>query len=321
MYRAFYNLRDYPFNINPDPRFLHFTRGAYDALACLFYSLSRRRGLVLMTGEVGTGKTTLLNYLLQELCKRRIPRALLVNPRLTPTEFLELVLSEFEIHCPSQRKGQMLRELHRWLRERQGAGQMAVLIVDEAHTLSFEMLEEIRLLTNFETSTQKFLQIVLSGQPELERKLNLPQMRQVKQRIALHVRLTPLSLKETEGYIRTRLQRAGTDGKTLFLPEAVSAIHAYSAGIPRLINLICENALISGYAAQVRPVTVELVDEAAKGLQLEATAPSPGIPPEPFAELPPSLEEMLSDPQMSVTFREFLQLMQHLRKAGLLSDR
>jgi len=215
----------------------------------------------------------------------------------------------------------MLRELHRWLRERQGAGQMAVLIVDEAHTLSFEMLEEIRLLTNFETSTQKFLQIVLSGQPELERKLNLPQMRQVKQRIALHVRLTPLSLKETEGYIRTRLQRAGTDGKTLFLPEAVSAIHAYSAGIPRLINLICENALISGYAAQVRPVTVELVDEAAKGLQLEATAPSPGIPPEPFAELPPSLEEMLSDPQMSVTFREFLQLMQHLRKAGLLSDR
>lgn len=310
MYKAFYGLREHPFNISPDPRFLHLTRRAHDALACLFYSLSRRRGFVLLSGEVGTGKTTLLNCLLLELRKRNIPCAFVVNPRLDPIEFLELTLSEFGIGGPSRGKGQMLQHLHHWLQDRQAAGRTVVLIVDEAHTMSLDLLEEIRLLTNLENSAGKLLQIVLSGQPEIEDKLNLPQMRQVKQRIVLHARLQPLSLEETEGYIRTRLKRAGANGQGVFSPEAVRAINRYSQGIPRLINLICENALISGFAAHRRPISVELVEEVAKDFQFDApTAPSPSAPPL-ASELPASLQRILSDPKLSTAFLNFLQLVE-----------
>ena len=310
MYKAFYGLREHPFNISPDPRFLYLTRRAHDALACLFYSLSRRRGFALLSGEVGTGKTTLLNCLLLELRKRNIPRAFVVNPRLDPIEFLELTLSEFGIGGPSRGKGQMLQHLHRWLQDRQAAGRTVVLIVDEAHTMSLDLLEEIRLLTNFENSAGKLLQIVLSGQPEIEDKLNLPQMRQVKQRIVLHARLQPLSLEETEGYIRTRLKRAGANGQGIFSPEAVRAINRYSQGIPRLINLICENALISGFAAHRRPIPVELVEEVAKDFQFDTpTEPSPSAPLL-ASELPASLQRILSDPKLSTAFLNFLQLVE-----------
>lgn len=309
MYKAYYGLREHPFNISPDPRFLHLTRRAYDALACLFYSLSRRRGLVLLSGEVGTGKTTLLNYLLLELGKRCIPRAFIVNPRLEATEFLELVLAEFGISCPSRKKGQMLRQLHRWLQERQARGGTTVLIVDEAHTMSLDLLEEIRLLSNFEIRTGKLLQIVLAGQPEIEEKLNRPEMRQVKQRIVLHARLHPLSLEETEGYIGARLKRAGANGQTVFTREAVRAINQYSNGIPRLINLICENTLISGFAAHMRPVPVELVEEAAKDFQLDASPAPSQAGTQLASELPASLQRILSDPKLSTALQDFLKLL------------
>lgn len=313
MYREFYGLREYPFNVSPDPRFLHLTSGAYNALACLFYVLSRRRGFVLLTGEVGTGKTTLTNCLLLELRKRQVPAGVLVNPRLDSKEFLEFVLSEFGIPCPGGGKGQMLRQLLRWLQLRERGGGTAVLVVDEAHTLSLDLLEEIRLLTNFETQKGKLLQIVLSGQPELEQTLDLPQMRQVKQRIVLHARLQPLSSEETQGYIRTRLNRARGKDNGIFSPDAISAIHRYSKGIPRLINLICENALIGGFAAQARPVSRELVEQAARDLRLDGMGSAkPSVPQFP-AELPAALEKLLSDSRFSTAFLNFLQLIEQRR--------
>ncbi len=321
MYKAFYKLRDYPFDISPDPRYLHLTRGAHDALACLFYSLGRRRGFVLLTGEVGTGKTTLLNCLLLELRKHRIPYAFVVNPRLNPTEFLAFVLSEFGIGCPSREKGQMLRHLQHWLRELQASGRTAVLVVDEAHTMSLDLLEEIRLLTNLETSTSKLLQVVLSGQPEIEDKLKLPQMRQVKQRIVLHTRLRSLSPEETEGYISTRLKRAGANGQALFSPEAIRAIGCYSKGIPRLINLICENALISGFAAQMPVIPADLVEAVAKDFELETEPIPPQATPQLPSELPTSLQKILSDPKLSDAFLDFLQLLGQSRNLNESRER
>src|SRR5260370_460784 len=214
MYKKFFGLRENPFNVNPDPRYLFLTPGTQEALANLAYGIRGRKGIILMTGEVGTGKTTLLNMLLDWLHHNRATTAFIFNTRLSTTELFECLMADFGIPCESRRKSEVLIRLNRWLLAQYRAGQTSVLIVDEAQNLSPQVLAEIRFLTNLETSTEKLLQVVLSGQPELEEKLRLPQLRQLRQRITVRCRTRALSLEETRGYIVERLRIAAANSET-----------------------------------------------------------------------------------------------------------
>jgi len=233
MYKEFYGLRANPFNVNPDPRYLFLTRHTEEALACLTYGIQSRKGFVLLTGEVGTGKTTLINKLLEWLRLQQVATAFIFNSRLNTPQFLDYMMADFGILCDSKAKSQILLRLYNWLLDRYRAGETAVLIVDEAQNLSDEVLEEIRMLTNLETFTEKLLQIVLVGQPELEQKLKQPQLRQLRQRLTLRAKTHPLTLDETKAYVQQRLRIAGSNGQEIFAPESLVAIHRYANGIPR----------------------------------------------------------------------------------------
>jgi type II secretory pathway predicted ATPase ExeA len=271
MYNKFFGLKESPFNVSPDPRYLFLTEHTQEALACLTYGIQCRRGFILLTGEVCTGKTTLLNKLLGWLRRQRVATSYVFNPILDPTQFFDYMLADFGLSFDSRQKSQMLLRLNKWLLERYLVGGTAVLIVDEAQNLSAEVLEEIRLLTNLETSTDKLLQIVLSGQPELESKLNRPELRQLRQRITLRCKTQPLTLEETQQYINSRLRVAGANGQSIFTPEAIEAVHSYAEGIPRVINLLCEHGLISAYADQKNPVPAALIEEVAREYKLDAS--------------------------------------------------
>lgn len=274
MYKAFYGLRASPFSVNPDPRFLYNTRNTREALACLTYGIQSRKGFVLLTGEVGTGKTTLLNRFLEWLRMQHISTAFIFNPRLTTTEFFDFMMTDFGIPCDTKDKSQVLLKLNHWLLGRYRAGETAVLIIDEAQNLSSEVLEEIRLLTNLETSTEKLLQIVLSGQPELEIKLRDPHLRQLRQRITLRCRTHPLNPEEAGQYVLQRLKTAGSNGVPIFSQEALESVYRYSKGIPRVMNLLCEHAMISGFVDQIRPIPPELVDNVAREFELDEISPT-----------------------------------------------
>src|SRR6202040_2991197 len=211
MYKSYFGLKENPFNVNPDPRYLYLTKEIEEALTGLMYGIQTRKGFITLTGEVGTGKTTLINRLLDWLHHRKTRTAFLFNSRMNSSQLFDFILAEFDISCENRSKSQQLMKLNHWLLERYRAGETAVLIVDEAQNLTFPVLEEIRLLTNLETSTEKLLQIVLSGQPELEDKLKLPQLRQLRQRITLRCRTSPLTLEETFGYTAERLRIAGAN--------------------------------------------------------------------------------------------------------------
>jgi general secretion pathway protein A len=269
MYKSFFGLNANPFNVNPDPRFLYMTRHMEEALACLAYGIQTRKGFMLLTGEVGTGKTTILNKILDWLRTQRVQSAFVFNPRLEVTQFLAYMCNDMGIPCESRDKGQILQKLNRWLLERYRESQTAVLIVDEAQNLSMEMLEEIRLLTNLETSTEKLLQIVLCGQPELELKLRAAELRQLRQRITLSCRTYPLTADQTRGYIEQRLRIAGACGAPIFSSSAIDAISKYSKGIPRIINLLCEHSLINAFVEQQHEVSQVMVDEVARDFELD----------------------------------------------------
>jgi type II secretory pathway predicted ATPase ExeA len=239
-----------------------------EALACLEYGISARKGFTVLTGEVGTGKTTLLKRALSSFSNRRISTAFVFNPRLEVLDFLEFVLADFGINSASRTKSGMLLQLNRWLIERFRMEETCVVVIDEAQNLSWELLEEIRLLTNLETSSEKLLQIVLSGQPELEEKLRHPSVRQLRQRVALWCRTQPLTESQTHAYVAERLRLAGATW-TIFTPEALDLIYRYSHGIPRIINLLCEHALIVAYVEQVQQVTGLIVEGVAAELELE----------------------------------------------------
>jgi type II secretory pathway predicted ATPase ExeA len=275
MYKSYFGLRENPFNVNPDPRYLYLTKQIEEALTGLMYGIQTRKGFITLTGEVGTGKTTLVNRLLDWLRQRRTRTAFLFNSRMNTSHLFDFILAEFEIACESRTKSQQLMKLNQWLLERYRAGETAVLIVDEAQNLSYPVLEEIRMLTNLETSTEKLLQIVLSGQPELEEKLKLPQLRQLKQRITLRCRTAPLTKEQTHAYIAERLRIAGTTGEQIFSPEAMDTVHMYSLGIPRVVNLLCEHALINTYVEQERVVTPKIVEDIAREFQLDELEPIP----------------------------------------------
>lgn len=274
MYKTFFGLRASPFNVNPDPRFLYNTRNTREALACLTYGIQSRKGFVLLSGEVGTGKTTLLNRFLEWLRMQHTATAFIFNPKLTTSEFFNFMMTDFGIPCDTTDKSQILLKLNHWLLGRYRAGDTAVLIIDEAQNLSAEVLEEIRLLTNLETSTEKLLQIVLSGQPELEAKLKDPSLRQLKQRITLRCRTHPLTREESSQYVLQRLKTAGSNGAPIFSVEALENVYRYSKGIPRVINLLCEHALISGFVDQIRPVPAETIDNVAREFELDEASPT-----------------------------------------------
>ena len=268
MYKEFYGLRANPFNVNPDPRYLFLTRHTEEALACLTYGIQSRKGFVLLTGEVGTGTTTLINKLLEWLRLQQVATAFIFNSRLNTTQFLDYMMADFGIPCDSKAKSQILLRLYNWLLDRYRAGETAVLIVDEAQNLTDEVLEEIRMLTNLETFTEKLLQIVLVGQPELEQKLKQPQLRQLRQRLTLRARTHPLTLEETKAYVQQRLRIAGSNGQEIFDPESVVSIHRYANGIPRVINLLCEHCLVSAFVDQQKVIAPPVVDSVARDFDL-----------------------------------------------------
>lgn len=312
MYQRFFGLRESPFNVNPDPRYLYLTRHIQEALAGLTYGIQNRKGFILLTGEVGTGKTTLLNRLLDWLRGQKVATAYIFNSRVEVDHLFDFMMADFEIPCESREKSHVLLRLNQWLLERYRAGETAVLIVDEAQNLSPEVLEEIRLLTNLETSTEKLLQIVLTGQPELEEKLKLPQLRQLRQRITLRCHTSALSLEETFGYIAERLRIAGANGGPIFSKEAIETVHLYSRGIPRVVNLLCEHSMINAYVDSLRPVPAHLVEEVAREFQLDEIAPIAANGNARSASAAVNTEELLENLD---------ELLGRLRRASLVSSR
>jgi type II secretory pathway predicted ATPase ExeA len=287
MYKSFFGLKENPFNVNPDPRYLYLTKQIEEALSGLMYGIQARKGFITLTGEVGTGKTTLVNRLLDWLHLRRARTAFLFNSRINTNQLFDFVLAEFDIACDEKSKSQQLMKLNHWLLDRYRAGETAVLIVDEAQNLSFPVLEEIRLMTNLETSTDKLLQIVLSGQPELEEKLKLPQLRQLRQRITLRCKTVPMTKEQTDDYIQERLRIAGADSQgVIFPPKTIEMIHYFSMGIPRVINLLCEHALINSFVDQQKTVEAKVVEDVAREFQLDELEPlAPPAIPRPDAEV------------------------------------
>jgi general secretion pathway protein A len=289
MYKRFYNLQRNPFEITPDPSFLFSTKRHNEALAALYYGVRRRKGFVVMTGEVGTGKTLLVRCLLQLLSRGNVNYAYVFNPRLRPTEFLQYVAGDFHLPASGKTKSELLLDLSSFVIARHQRALTTVLVVDEAHHLSVEVLEEIRLLTNLETAQEKLLQILLVGQPELDEKLDSADLRQLKQRIALRSQLGALVLDETEGYIHRRLKLAGSDRPAALFPmDTVLEVHRHSRGIPRLINTLCENALIHGYAKQAQKITPEMIEEIA--LEFRLNVEHSALPRERTASGEPSRE-------------------------------
>jgi len=271
MYLDFFQLERFPFNNNPDPSFLCMLKHAREALACLEYGVAAKKGFMVLLGEVGTGKTTLLRSAINSLRGSRTHTSFIFNPRMETREFLEYMLADFGLVPTSSSKSGMLMQLNRWLVDRFAAGEICVLIVDEAQSLSSELLEEIRLLTNLETDSEKLLQIILSGQPELEAKLREQHLRQLRQRIALWCRTQLLTESETGEYIQQRLSLAGAK-RMIFFPEAIQFIYRYSQGTPRLINLICEHALILSYVERLERIPAQVISAVASDLDLRTTS-------------------------------------------------
>jgi general secretion pathway protein A len=267
MYTAFYQLREEPFRLTPDPRFLHLADPHRTALKVLLQGVLQRKGFIVVAGPVGTGKTTLLHTALQILTEKsegrgRLVSAFLVNPTLSPSELLEAVLDEYEIPNTATSKPRRLVALHQMLFQTQQQGGTAVLLIDEAHLMSVELLEEIRLLGNTDTYQEKLLQIVLCGQPELLAVLQRPELQALQQRIANTCLLRPLTLPETRAYIAERLHAAGLNGNPPFTSAAVDTIHQLSGGVPRLINLLSDACLTLGFENKRKQIDPLLVEQA-----------------------------------------------------------
>ena len=270
MYNDFFGLNRSPFELSPDPFFLFSSEKNKDAVASIYYAICRRKGFIVMTGEVGTGKTLMLRCLFELWEREQIPYAYFIGPRLSTMDFLSYITFELGIKVAEPSKGKLLRALYGFLLAQFEKGQTTVLVIDEAHQMPRSVLEEIRLLTNFETAQQKLVQILLVGQPELDTKLDSVELRSLKQRIAARCRLDPLLEEEVQQYIERRLELsgAGEQAGAIFPPETVHAVYRYSLGIPRLVNSICDQALIAAFERKVRIVPAEVIDEIAARFRL-----------------------------------------------------
>ena len=276
MYKAFFNLARNPFELTPDPTCFVPTKRHNEALTALYYGVRRHKGFVVVTGEVGTGKTMLLRCLLGLLKESKdVAYAYVFNGRLSPSEFLQYILSDFGVPASGKNKSELLFDLGKFLASRCSKKMTTVLIVDEAHLLSADILEEVRLLSNLETENDKLLQILLVGQPELDEKLDSVGLRQLKQRIAFRTQLLPLDAGETKLYIEQRLQIAGAsrDRDPLFTKEAIAEVYRHSRGLPRLINTLCENSLVTAYARRLPSVTPDVIGDVAKEFRLGVVRP------------------------------------------------
>jgi general secretion pathway protein A len=287
MYTEFFGLQKLPFNLTPDPAFLFLPPKHREALAGLAYAVLERKGFVVLTGDAGTGKTTLLSSVLNRLPADRIRSSIILNPTLTPSEFLEIVLLDFGIADVPASKAQRLWKLQEFLLQTYRDKMVAVLVIDEAHKLSVEVLEEIRLLGNFEYGADKFLQILLLGQSELDDVLNRQDLRQFKQRIALRLYIDPLTAAEAEKYVCFRWAKAGGTTAPPFTPDALRGVVQWSHGIPRLINSICDTALLMAYGEESHSVGWNVVRDAATNL---AIVESP-TPPNTVLHFPASLPQ------------------------------
>jgi general secretion pathway protein A len=282
MYIDFYGLSALPFELSPDPKYLMMTPRHREALANLQYGISARKSLTLMTGEAGTGKTTLVNAALASPPCRDAHIVQLSNSMLSREEFLEFLARSFQLSLEAaQSKTVLLAELERELLNRRAAGITTALVIDEAQCLERELLEEIRMLSNIETPSEKLLPLVLVGQPEFAERLNLPSLRQLKQRVALRCALGTLSAAETAAYIAGRVRIAGGEASIMFTREAIEEVHRGSGGIPRTISVICDNALVSGFAVGIKPITADVIREVCADFDLnrrtavQAPAPPP----------------------------------------------
>ena len=269
IYNAYFGFAENPFNISPDPGFLYRSPQHEEALANLIYGVRSRRGFIVLTGEVGTGKTTMLECLRDYLDSQRTEFAFIFNSRLNPDQFFEMMAYDFDLPCDRKSKTDVLFALNELLIRQAERNRTCVLIVDEAHNLEWDVLEEIRLLGNLENRQGKLLQIILSGQPELDRKLDAPNLRQLKQRIVLRCSLNPLSPEECSSYIETRLARAGMPHQSVFPGEVLDEVYRRAKGIPRVVNLLCDNLLVTTFAMEQRVANLEMLEEVCRDLRLE----------------------------------------------------
>jgi general secretion pathway protein A len=269
MYEQFYGFREAPFNLTPDPRFLFFSDRHREAFNHILFGIQERKGFIQLTGEVGAGKTTVCRALLKQL-GNGYRTALILNPSLTSSQLLRTVLTELGLQSKSPDRVASLETLNGYLLEQAAAGNDVVLLIDEAQDLGDELLEQVRLLSNLETEQRKLLQIVLVGQPELRDKLNTQGLRQLRQRITVRYHLTPLSREEMERYIDHRLRVAGGSGRPTFSPWAMRAVHRYSRGVPRLINAVCDKALLYGFVNGTDHLTGRSVRQAIRELEGKA---------------------------------------------------
>jgi len=269
MYNAYFGFSECPFSLSPDPAFYFRSAQHEEVLANLTYGVEARKGFIVLTGEIGTGKTTMLECLRDFLDAQHIAFATLFNSRLTVEQFFQMLAYDLDLSCDRNSKSEVLFALNSFLLQQAEQGKTAVLILDEAHNLADDVLEEVRLLGNLETRRGKLLQIVLAGQTELDRRLEAPALRQLKQRIVLRCRLEPFSAADTAGYISARLEKAGMTQQTVFPPQILAEIHARAQGIPRLINSICDNLLLTCFAASNQVADLDMLDEVCRDMRLE----------------------------------------------------
>jgi general secretion pathway protein A len=284
MYNAFFGFTENPFNLSPDPAFLYRSAQHEEVLANLIYGVQSRKGFIVLSGEVGTGKTTMLECLRDFLSSQQVAFGSLFNSRLTPEQFFEMMAYDFDLRCNRTSKTEVLFGLNQMLIERANMGRNTVLIVDEAHNLDWEVLEEIRLLGNLENRRGKLLQVILAGQQELDRKMEAPEYRQLKQRIALRCVLKPLEMQESIDYIVTRLAVAGMKEQEVFPPEILAEIHYRAQGIPRLINAICDNVLLTAFAMESKVARMEMLDEVTNDMRLDYPGQRPFRPQSSYVE-------------------------------------
>ena len=260
MYEQFYGLKERPFNVTSDPNFLFFSQTHREAFSHLLYGIKERKGFIAITGEIGAGKTTLCRALLNQLSDN-VKTAFILNPSLSGTQLLEAILEDFGIKPAKKNKIVLFRQLNEFLIERLSCGDNVILIIDEAQNIKEPLLEEIRMLSNLETEKEKLFQIILVGQPQLNEKLNSPALTQLRQRIAVRFHITPLAKDEVGQYIYHRLKVAGSGGDIEFTENAVERLFVYSNGIPRIINIICDRALLLGYARETNTIAEDFITE------------------------------------------------------------